>query len=95
MKYGVLFNRKSGKIIKTIESFSESLLKMYALNGTSPSRDFLIFDGDTGIVSFYCEGKKNDFPNICEDMVGKHINDFCDGLMDAIMHEVENDVGKE
>ena len=92
MYYGVLFNRKSGKIVKTIEAFSSAMLKMYGLNNTSPSRDYLIFDGDTGIVNFYCEGKKDDFPNICSDMEGKHIDDFCNGLMDAIKREVENDV---
>lgn len=90
MKYGILFNRKSGKIVRTIEAFSEAMLKMYALNNTSPSRDFLIFDGSTGIVSFYCEGKKGDFPNICDDMIGKHVDDFCKGLYDAIKREVES-----
>lgn len=88
MKYGILFNRKSGKIVRTIEAFSGAMLKMYGLNNTSPSRDYLIFDGDTGIVEFYCEGKKDDFPTICEDMIGKDVDDFCKGLYNAIMQEV-------
>ena len=87
MKYGILFNRKSGKIVRTIEAFSGAMLKMYALNNTSPSRDFLVCDGDTGIVDFYCEGKKDDFPNICEDMIGKHVDDFCKGLLDALRED--------
>ena len=89
MKYGILFNRKSGKIVRTIEAFSGAMLKMYGLNNTSPSRDYLIFDGDTGVVEFYCEGKKDDFPNICDDMIGKSVDDFCAGLREAIMQEVE------
>ena len=91
MNYAVLFNRKSGKIIKTIEGFSSAMLKMYALNGgVSASRDYLVFNMETGIVSFYCEGRKDDFPNICKDMEGKHIDDFCAGLREAIMQEVES-----
>ncbi len=82
--YGVLFQRKSGKIVKCIESCSSAMLKMYALNNTSPTRDFVVFDGATGEISFYCEGKKNDFPTICRDMEGKNIDELCAGLREAM-----------
>ena len=85
--YGVLFNRKSGKIIKTIEAYSSAMLKMYALNNTSPTRDFVVFNGTTGEISFYCEGKKNDFPTMCRDMEGKNIDDLCASLRDALKEE--------
>ena len=63
--YGVLFNRKSGKIVKTlVEQFGSAFLKMYALGNVSASRDFIVFS-EEGIVVGYYEGKKNDMPTIC------------------------------
>ena len=83
--YGVLFNRKSGKIVKTLEGFSSALLKMYALQGNvSSSRDYVVFNGTTGEIAFYCEGKKNDSPTICRDMEGINIETLCAGLLDAV-----------
>lgn len=76
--YGVLFNRKTGKVIKTIEGVSKALLEMYALqNGVSATRDYLVFNSETGEITFYCEGRKNDFPKICKDMEGIHIEKIC------------------
>lgn len=86
--YGMLFNRKSGKVVKSIEGLSSALLKMYALQGNvSSSRDYVVFNGRTGEISFYCEGKKNDMPTICKDMEGKNIDDLCAGLLDALNAE--------
>lgn len=83
--YGVLFNRKSGKIIKSIEALSSALLKMYALQGNiSATRDYVVFNGTTGEIVFYCEGKKNDSPTICRDMEGMNIEMLCAGLLDAV-----------
>lgn len=84
--YGILFNRKSGRIIKSLEAFSSAMLKFFGMNNrnVSATRDFVIFDSVTGEIVFYCEGKKNDFPNICDDMVGKNINEICEGLLEAM-----------
>ncbi len=82
--YGILFNRKTGKQVKTLEGYVSSLMKMWALNGNvSPSRDFVVFDED-GIISFYCEGQKNDMPKIHKNMEGKHIDTLCKGLLEAL-----------
>lgn len=73
---GVLFNRKSGKIVKVLEDLHGSaFLKMYAMGNVSPSRDYIIFNMD-GVVVGYYEGKKNDLPTICRDMEGKKVEDF-------------------
>lgn len=86
--YGILFNRKSGKIIKTIEAYSSAMLSLYALQGNvSATRDYVVFNGTTGEISFYCEGKKNDSPTICRDMEGKNIDELCAGLRDALKEE--------
>lgn len=83
--YGMLFNRKSGKIVKSIEGLSSALLKMYALQGNvSSSRDYVVFNGKTGEIVFYCEGKKNDCPTICKDMEGMNIEELCAGMLEAV-----------
>ena len=83
--YGMLFNRKSGKVVKSIEGLSSALLKMYALQGNvSATRDYVVFNGRTGEIVFYCEGKKNNMPTICEDMEGMNIEELCAGMLDAV-----------
>ena len=60
--FGVLFNRKSGKIVKVLtHDFGDAFLKMFAMGNVSPSRDYIVFSED-GIVTGYFEGKKNDLP---------------------------------
>lgn len=74
--YAILFNRKSGRAIKVIEQpYGDAMLKMVALNNTKSSQDCIIFN-DNGIVTAYFEGKKNDIPTICQDMVGKSVKEF-------------------
>ena len=84
--YGVLFNRKSGNIVKSLEAYSSAMLKLFGMNNrnVSATRDFVVFDSTTGEIAFYCEGKKNDFPTICRDMEGRNINEICEGLLDAM-----------
>ena len=83
--YGVLFNRKSGKIIKSLEGVSSAMLKLFALQGNvSATRDYVVFNSRTGEIVFYCEGKKDDSPTIYRDMEGKNIEELCAGLLDAM-----------
>lgn len=73
---GVLFNRKSGKIVKVLEDRNGSaFLKMFAMGNVSASRDYIVFNMD-GIVVGYYEGKKGDLPTICRDMEGRKVEDF-------------------
>lgn len=88
MYYSVLFNRKSGKIVKVISGFSSALLRLYGIQGNvSATRDYVVFNNETGEIVFYCEGKKNDMPTICKDMEGKNIDDLCAGLREALKEE--------
>lgn len=85
MTYGILFNRKNGNIVKTMESeWTPSMLKMWALQGNvSKTRDYVVF-GDDGIITFYCEGRGKEFPKIHEDMKGMHIDELAEGLLEAL-----------
>lgn len=74
--YAILFTRKSGRVVKMLEQgFGDAMLKLWAMNNTSSSRDCIIFD-EQGIVTAYFEGKKDDLPNICKDVVGTSVEDF-------------------
>ena len=48
--YGVLFNRKSGKIVKVLfDDYGSALLKMFAMENVSSSRDYIVFN-EEGVV---------------------------------------------
>lgn len=80
--YGVMFNRKSGKIVTTLEhAFSSAMLTMYGLQNTTKTRDFVVFDSN-GKIAKYLEG--GDFPKVCKDMEGKNIDCLCKGLLEAV-----------
>lgn len=83
---GILFNRKSGKVVKTLTGHS-SLLKLFAMNNVSSTRDYVVFNAD-GICEGYFEGKKNDMPTICRDMVGKKAEDF--GFSSNVITDILN-----
>ena len=84
MNYGVLFNRKTGKIFKVMSGYMSSMMRMWALNGNvSSTRDFVIFDED-GVINFYCEGRKDDMPEVQKDVNGRNIEEFCKGLLEAV-----------
>ena len=83
---GILFNRKSGKVVKTLTGHS-SLLKLFAMNNVSASRDYVVFNAD-GICEGYFEGKKNDMPTICHDMEGKKAEDF--GFSSNVITDILN-----
>lgn len=83
--YGVLFNRKSGQIIKTlVDEHGSAFLQMFAMGNVSATRDYVVFNAESGEIVGYYEGKKNDLPNICKDMCGMNINDICKGLLEML-----------
>lgn len=84
--YGVLFTRKSGKIITILEdSYGSAFLKMFAMNcKVSATRDFIIFNATTGNIVDYFEGKKNDLPNIRYEMRNHNIEEVVAGLLASL-----------
>ncbi len=82
--YSVLFTRKSGEIKKIMEGLASSLLKMWGLQGNVPkSCDYVVFDED-GIILAYYKGKGREMPDICKNMEGIHIDELCEGLLEAV-----------
>lgn len=83
--YGVLFNRKSGKIVKTlVDEYGSAFLKMFAMGNVSATRDYVVFNAESGEIVGYYEGKKNDMPTIHKDMEGMNIEDIAKGLLEDL-----------
>jgi len=86
--YCVRFNRKTGKIDKTLSGLGNAMLRLWALqNTTAKSKDSIIFDED-GLVIMYLEGT-GDFPNVTKYGEGTEegihfIDEFCEGILEAL-----------
>lgn len=78
----VRFARRSGKIDMTLEGLGSGMLRMWALQNTTKTKDTIIFEKDTGKVCWYYTGT-GDFPEIEEENLG-HIDDYCSGMLAAI-----------
>ena len=78
----VRFARKSGKIDMTLEGEGSGMLRLWALQNTTKTKDTIIFEKDTGRVCWYYEGT-GDFPKIDEKNLG-YIDDYCPGLLAAV-----------
>lgn len=78
----VRFTRKSGKIDTTLEGLGSGMLRLWALQNTTKTKDTIIFEKDTGNVCWYYEGTGG-FPKIDEENLG-HIDDYCSGLLAAV-----------
>lgn len=76
----VAFNKRSGKIFKSLEAkFGSATLRLWALQNTPKSRDTIIFDLNSGDVVAYYEGTE-DFPKVYEKDLG-NIEQYCAGLL--------------
>ena len=86
----VRFNRKTGKIDTCMNALGEALLMFWALqNTTAKTKDTIIFDED-GWVNIYYEGRGAErCPEVTRYEYGtKHIDEFCQGLLEAMKEEV-------
>lgn len=81
----VRFSRKSGKIDTTLEGLGSGMLRLWALQNTTKTKDTIIFEKDTGRVCWYYEGTVG-FPKIDEENL-EHIDDYCPGMHKAILDE--------
>ena len=81
----VRFARRSGKIDMSLEGLGTGMLRLWALQNTTKTKDTIIFEKDTGSVCWYYEGT-GDFPKISdyeEEDLG-NIEDYCEGLLEAV-----------
>ena len=81
----VRFTRKSGKIDTTLEETGAKEIRLWAIKNTTKTKDTIIFEKDTGIVTWYYEGT-GDFPYIFDKDLG-YIDDYCPGLLAVIQRD--------
>lgn len=79
----VRFSRRSGKIDTTLEGIGNAMLRMWALQNTTKTKDTIIFSKTTGDVVFYAEGTDSGFPSVSDIGLG-NIEDYCPGLLEAV-----------
>ena len=82
----VRFARKSGKIDTSLEGLGTGMLRLWALQNTTKTKDTIIFEKKTGRVCWYYEGTASGFPKIDDVELG-HIDDYCPDLLEAINAE--------
>ena len=64
------FSKKTGKIDTTMTGVTSALMKMWAMNNTTKSKDTMIINRETGTVIFYAHGTP-DMPKIEKGDLGK------------------------
>ena len=78
----IKFARKSGKIDMTLEGLGSGMLRLWALQNTTKTKDTIIFEKDTGRVCWYYTGTGG-IPDV-EDLDLGHIDDYCPGMLKAV-----------
>jgi hypothetical protein len=76
------FSRKTGRIDTTLEAMGSAMLKMWALNNCTKTKDIIIFSKETGNVVMYLEGTEG-FPKVFEEELG-NIESYCPGLLASV-----------
>lgn len=76
------FSKKTGKIDTLHEGISAAMLKLWALQNTTKTKDTIIFSKVNGDVVFYAEGTA-DFPEVEKENLG-NIEDYCKGLLSYV-----------
>ena len=69
-------SKRTGKIDTTMTGLGSALMRLWALQNTTSSKECLIFIRDTGELVFHIEGTKSNFPRFvkywkkvtCEDL---------------------------
>lgn len=80
------FSRRSGKIDTSLEGIGAGMLRLWALQNTTKTKDTIIFEKDTGRVCWYYGGTSSGFPKIDSEDLG-HIDDYCPGMLKAVQAE--------
>lgn len=67
---GIVFNRKSGKPVTTLDGYV-TMLKMYGMQNLTATRDYVVVGIEDNLIYAYMEGTgKGTFPTIHKDMEG-------------------------
>ena len=64
------FNKKSGKVDKTMTGLGTALMRMWALNNTTKTKATIIIERDTGKVLFLAKGTESGFPKVEDKDLG-------------------------
>lgn len=60
-------SKKTGKIDTVLTGLGTGLMRMWALNNTTPSKMTFIIDRESGKIVFGCSGKKDSLPTVAKE----------------------------
>ena len=80
----LLCHKKTGKVDKMLEAKSQAQLKVWALEHTTPTKQSVIFEKETGNVVCLVVGEKGSLPKIEKDNLG-NIADYNPQIIDEII----------
>lgn len=83
------FKESSGEITTTLSGYGKGMLQMWAIQNVKKGYDTIVFNAITGLVTLYVDGNGD----ITKDD-GSHIDDYCDGMLDAIADDVQEMLDK-
>lgn len=63
------FSKKTGRVDTTMTGLGSAMMKLWALNNTTKTKDTIIIERDTGEVVYIASGNA-DFPKIKEGRLG-------------------------
>lgn len=83
----VRFSKRTGKIDTTMEGWGNAMMRLWALQNTTPTKECLIFTKESGQILYRVVGIKNGFPRVDDSTDGAlgFIQDYCPGLLEVIV----------
>jgi hypothetical protein len=65
------YSKKTGKIDTTMTGLGTGMMQLWALNNTSPSKECVIINRETGDVVYRTSGRKDNFPDVEDGFICK------------------------
>lgn len=91
LKVHVLFrcSKKTGKVDTTVTGLGTAMMRMWALQNTTPSKQCLIFERESGRLVFHIEGNKDSLPSIVKYTDEQTCEDY--GISLEMLHSIKDE----
>lgn len=80
----VRFNRKTGRIDKTLTGIGFAMLQLWGLQNTTKTKDSILFETNTGLLITYFTGSASGMPKVDYGMDNENVEKYCPGLVEAM-----------
>lgn len=85
------FSKKTGKIDTTMTGLGSAMMRLWALNNTTKTKNCIIVERDTGVIEFATSGT-GDFPKVVDRRKDGDIGNAEDyGITAEILQSIKDD----